>query len=75
MGRSWGAAGVRAEMMAWKTYPDVESELLNVHGLNHKISFVADARAAYSNVNGSTRSASRTTSTTTPTSSSAATSP
>ena len=27
-------------MTAWKAYPDVESELLNIHGLNHKISFV-----------------------------------
>ncbi len=49
MGRIWGAAGARAEVTAWKKYPDVESELLNVHGLNNKISLFADARAAYSN--------------------------
>ena len=29
---------------------DVESELMNVHGLNNKISLFVDARAAYSNV-------------------------
>jgi hypothetical protein len=34
---------------AWKKYPGVENELLNVHGLNNKISIFADARAAYSN--------------------------
>ena len=49
MGRIWGAAGARAEMTAWKKYPDVESELLNVHGLNNKISLFVDARSAYSN--------------------------
>ncbi len=36
-------------MTAWKKYPDVESELLNVHGLNNKISLFVDARSAYSN--------------------------
>ena len=51
MGRIWGAAGARAEVTAWKKYPDVESELLNVHGLNNKISLFVDARAAYSNQN------------------------
>ena len=49
MGRVWGAAGARAEVTAWKKYPNVESELLNVHGLNNKISLFADARSAYSN--------------------------
>jgi hypothetical protein len=49
MGRIWGAAGARAEVTAWKKYPNVESELLNIHGLNNKISLFADARAAYSN--------------------------
>lgn len=49
MGRIWGAAGARAEVTAWKKYPNVESELLNVHGFNNKISVFVDARAAYSN--------------------------
>jgi hypothetical protein len=50
VGRYWGAAGVRAEIMAWKLYPNAQSELFNVHGLNHKINFTADYRDAYSNV-------------------------
>jgi hypothetical protein len=49
MGRAWGAAGARAEITAWKKYPDVESELMNVHGLNNKFSLFVDARSAYSN--------------------------
>lgn len=48
LGRAWGAAGGRLEMMAWKAFPTVESEMLNVHGLNHKINFQADYRTAYS---------------------------
>ena len=51
MGRAWGAAGARAEFTAWKKYGKVESEIMNVHGLNNKISLFLDARAAYSNVN------------------------
>ena len=50
VGRIWGAVGARADVTLWKAFPNVESELLNVHGLNHKIDFVADARDAYSNV-------------------------
>ncbi len=50
MGRIWGGGGARAEFTAWKKYPGVESELMNVHGLNNKISLFVDARAAYSNV-------------------------
>ena len=49
LGRYWGAAGVHTEITAWKIYPDVENEILNIHGLNNKISFFADFRAAYSN--------------------------
>jgi hypothetical protein len=48
-GRLWGAAGIRAEFMAWKAYPWIQSELLNVHGLNHKINFEADYRDAWAN--------------------------
>jgi hypothetical protein len=51
LGRVWGAVGARAEVMAWKAYPWVQSELLNVHGFNHKINLEADFRSAYSNVN------------------------
>jgi hypothetical protein len=51
VGRIWGAAGARADIMAHKAYPNIESELFNIHGINHKIDFVANARDAYSNVN------------------------
>ncbi len=50
VGRVWGAVGARADLTLWKAYPNVESELLNVHGLNHKIDFVLDYRDAFSNV-------------------------
>ena len=50
LGRAWGAVGARANVMAWKNYSFVESELLNVHGISHKINFDVDFRAAYSNV-------------------------
>jgi hypothetical protein len=49
MGRFWGAAGVHTEMTAWKLYPDVENEFLNIHGLNNKMSFFGDFRTAYAN--------------------------
>ncbi len=49
MARFWGAAGVHTEMTAYKLYPDVESEIWNVHGLNNKMSFWGDFRAAFSN--------------------------
>lgn len=49
MGRLWGAAGLRAEAMAWKAYPLAESEYFNVHGLNHKINIEADYRNAWAN--------------------------
>ncbi len=47
VGRLWGAAGARANLMMWRSY-EVESEILNVHGLNHKMTFGADYRDAYS---------------------------
>jgi hypothetical protein len=50
VGRIWGAAGARASIMAWRAFPGVESELFNVHGLNHKINLDVDARDAWSNV-------------------------
>lgn len=49
VGRYWGGVGVRAEAMAWKAYPWLNSEMLNVHGINHKINFEADFRDAYAN--------------------------
>lgn len=51
LGRAWGAVGARANILAMKTFtgPQYESELLNIHGLAHKIDFQADFRSAYSN--------------------------
>ena len=49
MARFWGAVGVHTEMTAYKLYPDVENEILNIHGLNNKMSFWTDFRAAYAN--------------------------
>ncbi len=48
MGRLWGAAGARFNFMLWRLYSDAESEILNVHGLNHKMNFGVDYRDAYS---------------------------
>jgi hypothetical protein len=48
--RLWGGVGAKANVMLWKAYPTVENELLNIHGLNHKVNFDVDARFAYSNV-------------------------
>jgi len=50
LGRIWGAAGVRAETTIWKVYSGVENEILNIHGLNNKVSFFGDYRTSYSNV-------------------------
>ncbi len=50
VGRLWGAAGARADVMAHRAFPYVNNELLNIHGLNHKINFLADYRTSYSNV-------------------------
>lgn len=49
MGRVWGAVGARLDAMAWKLYPNVENDLLNVHGINHKIEAYADFRDAWAN--------------------------
>ncbi|GIW87109.1 MAG: hypothetical protein KatS3mg108_1433 [Isosphaeraceae bacterium] len=49
-GRAWGAYGARVNLMAWKAFHNAESELLNVHGLAHKMTFDLDYRAAYSSL-------------------------
>ena len=36
-------------MTAYKLYPNVENEILNIHGLNNKLSFWTDFRAAFAN--------------------------
>src|SRR5262249_4978054 len=37
LGRVWGGGGLRASLPLTRIYPDVESELFNVKGINHKI--------------------------------------
>jgi hypothetical protein len=36
-GRVWGGGGVRGSLPLTRLYPDVQSELFNVNGINHKI--------------------------------------
>jgi len=40
--RAYGQAGVRVSLPIWKVTPWVESDLMNVHGLAHKVVFDAD---------------------------------
>ena len=48
VGRAWGAYGARADIAFQKLYRDAESELLNIHGLMHKVDLYGDYRDAYS---------------------------
>ena len=52
LGRIYGGGGVRASIPFSRFYPDVQSELFNLNGINHKIVvsanyFVADANEPY----------------------------
>lgn len=49
--RAWGQAGIRGSIPFWSANPNIESELLNVHGIAHKMVFSADASISASNVN------------------------
>jgi hypothetical protein len=53
-GRLYGAGGLRASMPLSRLYPDVQCDLLNIHGLNHKIVlsgnyYYADSSVPYTN--------------------------
>lgn len=50
VGRVYGGGGVRAGMTLSQVYPDAASELFNVRGLNHKVTFNANYFNAASNV-------------------------
>jgi hypothetical protein len=39
IGRAWGGFGTRASLPLTRLYPEVQSELFNLKGLNHKIVF------------------------------------
>ncbi|MGL4552373.1 MAG: hypothetical protein ACRC33_14430, partial [Gemmataceae bacterium] len=41
-GRAWGGFGVKAHMPLTRLYSDVQSELFNLNGLNHKINLEAN---------------------------------
>lgn len=47
--RLYGAAGVRGSIPFWAVNPAIESELLNVHGLAHKVSLEGDFFTADAN--------------------------
>jgi lipopolysaccharide export system protein LptA len=47
--RAYGQVGIRASVPMWKVNPMVQSELLNVHGISHKIVFDAELALAESN--------------------------
>jgi hypothetical protein len=50
VGRAWGGGGLRASIPFSRIYPDVESELWNLNGINHKIVFSANYLYAQTNV-------------------------
>lgn len=47
--RLYGQAGMRASVPVWRVFPEVESNLWNVHGLAHKIVFDAEVMFADAN--------------------------
>ena len=51
LGRLTGQAGVRSSTPFWKVFPDVQSSLLNLNGLAHKVSIEADTWYADSSKN------------------------
>lgn len=51
LGRLTGQAGLRTAMPIWKVYPDVQSSLLNLNGMAHKISLESETWYADSSQN------------------------
>src|SRR5262249_54176584 len=50
VGRAWGGGGIRASIPFSRIYPDVQSDLWNLNGINHKIVLSADFVDVHSNV-------------------------
>jgi hypothetical protein len=48
---AYGQIGVRADMPMWRADPTVQSDFWNVHGIAHKVDFMADFSASESNHN------------------------
>jgi hypothetical protein len=49
-GRFYGAGGVRTSLPFTRLFPEVQSELFNVNGINHKITLNTNYYAAYSDI-------------------------
>jgi hypothetical protein len=49
VGRAWGGGGIRASIPFSRIYPDVQSDLWNLNGINHKIVLSADYIDVHSN--------------------------
>lgn len=49
LGRFYAAGGIRTSLPFWKVYSGVENNLLNLHGLAHKVALNVDYVYAYSN--------------------------
>ncbi len=75
VGRIWGAAGARADVMLWKAYPERRERAVQHPRPEPQDRLRRRLSATPTRTSPSTASASRTTSTTTPTSTPAATSP
>ncbi|HET6880315.1 MAG TPA: hypothetical protein VFI31_09180 [Pirellulales bacterium] len=50
VGRAFGQVGTRGSVLFWAANPNIESDLLNLHGLAHKVTFDVDAFASGSNI-------------------------
>lgn len=50
VGRFYGGGGVRGSIPFTRVYPDVQSDLLNLNGINHKILLYGNYYVAHSNV-------------------------
>jgi hypothetical protein len=51
LGRLTGQAGIRTSLPMWKTFPEVQSSLLNLNGMAHKVSFESETWYADSSQN------------------------
>jgi lipopolysaccharide export system protein LptA len=49
LNRLYGSLGARASLEMWKTFPEVQSDVFNLHGLAHKMVFDADYSFSTSN--------------------------
>ena len=49
--RLYGSAGLRASLMMWRIYPNIQSRVFNLNGLAHKMTFSADYYFADSSQN------------------------